>query len=81
MSQEKAPKKYAEGLRALLAAVSRCNIRGQAREKRQIYLSRDLVRLTATNSISQTKAAVSRCNIREQAREKGEFIFRGTISV
>ncbi len=77
----KSTKKVRRGLASPLGGEAPLQYSRTSKGKRQIYLSRDLVRLTAINSSSQTKAAKRRCNIREQAREKGKFIFRGTMSV
>ena len=76
----KSTKKVRRGLASPLGGEAPLQYSRTSKGKRQIYLSRDLVRLTAKLS-NQTKAAVSRCNFREQAREKGKFILRGTMSV
>ncbi len=72
----KSTKKVRRGLASPLGGEAPLQYSRTSKGKRQIYLSRDLVRLTAKLS-NQTKAAVSRCNFRGQAREKGKFIFRG----
>ena len=72
MSQKKVPKKVRRGLASPLGGEAPLQYSRTSKRKRQIYLSRDLVRLTAKLS-NQTKAAVSRCNFREQAREKRQI--------
>ena len=69
----KSTKKVRRGLASPLGGCEPLQLSRTSKGKRQIYLSRNHVRLTATNSISQTKAAVSRCNIRGQAREKRQI--------
>ena len=69
----KSTKKVRRGLASPLGGCEPLQLSRTSKRKRQIYLTRDHVRLTAINSSSQTKAAVSRCNFREQAREKRQI--------